>query len=190
MPELPSGCEIVSLVIALRSMGFPADKIEFADEYLEVDGELNGYLGSPYDYSGGCFPLGVVKLANSYLTKHGSFARGHDLSGSSFDSLKALTEAGYPVLLWTTYFIGQSWYEDGFEYNYDYYSYDGYDFVEGYDLEEGEPAWYEEEHCVVMFGVRGDKVLIADPLEGIYEREADAVASQYRQCGTMAMTVY
>ncbi len=203
-PELPSGCEIVSLIIALRSMGFPLEKTELADEYLEIDGELDGYLDSPYGDGGGCFPLGMVKLANTYLKAKDSLSRGHDLTGSSFESLEALADAGYPVLIWATLYLDDPWFEEGYYWYSDgYEDYDYYSGAEGsqassssdasegdWRTEELERGWYYDEHCVVMYGTKFGKVLIADPMEGLYELDADAVASVYKRCGSMAMVVY
>ena len=124
---LPAGCEIVSLTVALRSMGFDdADPIEIADEYIEYGGNPEKYYtGSPYEDGGG-FPPCIVTAANKWLKDHDGNATALDLTGSSFESLCELVKLGYPVLVWTT---------DGLAEPY------------------VGSSWYNPEHCVVLYGV-------------------------------------
>lgn len=49
---MPAGCEIVSLTVALRSLGYTADADEIATRYLAG----TGYIGSPYANGGGLPP--------------------------------------------------------------------------------------------------------------------------------------
>ena len=51
---MSGGCELVSLGIALESMGIDADLEKIADEFLDVDGHFaTGYSGSPYSQGAG-----------------------------------------------------------------------------------------------------------------------------------------
>ena len=128
---MPSGCEIIALTITLHCLGYDeAEEIEIADEYVEYGSdEATQFTGSPYS-SGGCFAPCIVDAANKWLKDNDSEGNAHayDLTGSSFESICALVELGYPVLVWTT---------DG--------------MVEpsvGSD-------WYQPEHCVVMYSLEG-----------------------------------
>ena len=169
--SLPGGCEIVSLVIVLDSMGIEATPEEIADDYLEVDDDyLNGYAGSPY-FAGGGFAAGIVKAANLFLKTNRVDAQAYDLTGSTFDSLLALTKCGYPVLVWTTMLLDEPY------------------FSVFQDDEDEANAWYDNEHCVVLYGMKDDVVLVSDPLEGLVERDAKTFADVFEMCGSRAALV-
>ena len=168
-PELPSGCEVVSLTIVLRAAGFELSKTEIADNYLVVNGSEWGFLTSPYEYNGGGFPPGIVDAANSYLAEQDTLLEAHDLTGSSFDAICALVDTGIPVCVWTTL--------DFNEPNYDY-------------ALGATETWFVNEHCVVLYGILGSEVLLANPLEGVQTVDAAQFARTYEQCGNMALAVY
>jgi uncharacterized protein YvpB len=166
MSILPSGCEIVSLSIALDSMGIGADPEELADNHLFVDGDYtSGYIASPYGESGGCLPAGLVQVGDSYLQAKGLSPRCHDLSGSGFEGLEALASLGYPVLVWTTL-------------NQDPPVFD-----------EGDSDWWINEHCVVMYACDDDTVYISDPIEGFVTCDRETFESVYEECGSYALYV-
>ena len=53
---LPSGCEPVSIALALRSLGFEIDPAGFIDAYVRLDPTWSDpalFLGSPYDVAAG-----------------------------------------------------------------------------------------------------------------------------------------
>ena len=165
---LDTGCEIISLSVALRSMGVEADPVDIADRYLDMNGNFaDGYVGNPYSGGGG-FPAGIVRMANAYLADMRPDLHAHDLTGNSFDTLVGLVQRGYPVLVWTTT-----------------------DFKEPYKSGtfQGEYEWYLNEHCVVLCGISGDNVLVNDSLEGLVERDAAQFADIFEKCGSMAMYV-
>ena len=168
-PELESGCEIAALTSALQAVGFNVTATEIADEYLVVDGDYEyGYLASPYTDYGGGFPPGIKKAANAYLRARHSAFRAHDLTGTSFDGLTAIVDAGYPVLVWTTL--------ENTEPNY--------------DAELGAiDSWYVNEHCVTMYALGNGTARVADPLKGLVEVSARELASAYEQCGRMALYI-
>jgi len=123
---LPAGCEIVALTVALRSMGYDkAEATKIADECVEYGGnQKTQYTGSPY-VDGLGFPPCIVDAANKWLKDNGGKAHAYNLTGSSFESLCALVELGYPVVIWTTEDMQEPYVEDD---------------------------WYRPEHCVVMYG--------------------------------------
>ena len=165
---LDSGCEIVSLCIALKSMGVEADPVAIAEDYIEFDSSIEeGFVGDPYS-GGGAFPSGVAKAANAYLSDRGLGLRAYDLTGNSFDVVLGMAERGYPVLVWTTMDMS-----DPLVLN----------------DEEEENQWYANEHCVVVYGVSEGQVLVSDPLEGLVERDAERFAELYGLCGSMALIV-
>ena len=168
--EMESGCEITALASALISYGFDVTATELADDYLIVDGDYEfGYLASPYTDFGGGFPPGVAQAANAYLEAQNSPLVAHVLSGSTFASLRALVQAGYPVLVWTT--LDQ--------------------MPPDYDEELGAiDDWYVNEHCMTVYEVTDDYVVANDPLQGIVELDADVFADVYEQCGSYALAIW
>lgn len=166
--EKVKACEPLSMTVVLNAFGFGLEAADFVDGYLEIDGDyVKGYAGSPYGLGAGFAP-GMVKAANAYLTERGSALRAHDLSGSSFDSLLALAEAGYPVAVWTTVALEQP--ESAGVY--------------------GGAEWFYNEHCVVLYGIQDGNVLVSDSLEGFVQRDADAFARIYETCGNRAAAIF
>ena len=165
---LDNGCEVVSLAIALRSMGIDADPLVIADDYLDYEGGMAaGYVGSPYEGGAG-FPAGIAKAANAYLSDSNLDYHAYELTGSSFNDIEELVRYGYPVLVWTTI-----------------------DFDEPYlwGFYDGDYEWYGNEHCVVVYGINGDNLLVSDPNEGLVKRDAQKFAEIYEKCGSMALVV-
>lgn len=165
-----AGCEPISLTIALRSLGFDITVDELFENYVTFDESWTDpscYLGSPYE-QGVALPQGIVNIANAYLQGQGSDMIAVDATGSAFEELLSLAESGVPVVIWTTmygnepHFSGES---------------------------VGGVPWYLNEHCVVMYGVEGDEVLISDPLSGLINRTASDFGWVYEQCGSMAVFI-
>ena len=166
---MAGGCELVSLSIVFDSMGFDIGLDEFVDEYLDIDGHFGtGYSGSPYSMGGG-YPPGIVTAANRYLASMNANVRAHNLTGLSMDELRTLVNAGYPVLVWSTMEL------------------DNPSFTDQYD---DEWEWYDNEHCVVVYGFERGTVLVSDPLEGFVVRDLDRFTDVYEQCGSMAVGIY
>ena len=166
---MSGGCELVSLGIVLESMGLDVDLDRIASDFLDVDGHFaTGYSGDPYSQGAG-YPPGIAAAANGYLESIGSTVHAHDLTGMSFDELKALVKQGYPVLVWSTM------------------EFEDPQFTGMFD---GEAEWYDNEHCVVFYGVSDGQALVSDPLDGLVTRDADRFASIYEQCGKMAVVLF
>lgn len=103
MPELPTGCEITALTMAVNYYGYPADKTVMASEYLPTasanryygtDGRLYGtdmneyFIGDPFTEGGIiCGPGAIVTAADGYLADTGSALRAYDITGSSPEEL-------------------------------------------------------------------------------------------------------
>lgn len=170
-PELPAGCESVALTIVLRAMGYELAPTEIADAYLPIDATggdyVHAYAGDPRS-SGGALAPALVTTANAYLTSHGAPATARNLTGTSFADVLAKVEAGIPILVWTTSDQAAPRYSG--------------------EVREGFP-WYFNEHCVVLYGIDGDRVLVSDPIDGLIARDAAAFQSLYETCGSMAVAV-
>lgn len=169
MEELQGGCEVASLTIVLDSMGFDVDSHTIADEYLSYEeGDMvNGFAGDPY-YYGSAFPPVITDAADAFLEANESPYRALDLTGASFEELAAWVEKGYPVLVWSTMYLGEP-------------------DMTGIMAESYE--WYNNEHCVVLYGLEGETALVSDPLEGLVERDAQEFARIFEDCGNMAIVI-
>lgn len=166
---MDGGCEIVSLGIALESMGIDADLDSIVRDYLDLNGSYaTGYSGSPYSVGAG-YPAGIVEAANEYLGELSSTYSAHDLTGSSFDDLKQIVERGYPVLVWTTMGCAEPHFTG---------------------ITDHKVEWYSNEHCVVMYGFDGPSVLASDPIDGLVERDEKRFRHVYDACGNMALAIY
>lgn len=159
-PELPTGCEAIALTMALNALGEALNKTEIAEKYLEYDDNyVIGYAGDPFSDDGaGIWPPGMVKTVENYVKDTGAHVYAQDTSKHDLTDLCKLVEAGCPVLIWTTYYIGEPMYtDDGLEYDGEYY------------------MWYDNEHCVTLcgFDTSDGTVEIADPLQGIVTVDAE-----------------
>ncbi len=166
--DLPSGCEIIALAVCLNSMGFSVTPTEIADSYLDTsDADQETYLGSPYE-DGGCLPPAIVQTTAAFSAGKAQKAYALDITGTSMQDLIALTNLGYPVLTWTTEGI-----------------------IDPYDFEyiSDEWTWYYPEHCVALYGVNGDNVLVSDSMYGLMEYDAGQFAEVYGECGSMAVVI-
>ena len=133
MPELPTGCEITALTMAVNYYGYPADKTVMASEYLPTasanryygaDGRLYGtdmneyFIGDPFTEGGIiCGTGAIVTAADGYLADTGSALRAYDITGSSLEELYRRVRNGQPVVVWVTISMAdrraaQGWYTE------------------------------------------------------------------------------
>lgn len=188
-PELPTGCEAVSLTMLLNHYGYNIDKITLCRKYLPkrdfwyVNGERYGadfmieFAGNP-ESSGsyGCYPPCIVKTVENYFAAVGSNDYAVDLTGTSLDTLFAqYIEKDTPVLIWITYdnlhdpVKGRSW-----------------------KTKDGKTVtWTSKEHCVVLTGFDRDKklVYVSDPLVGNTTYPLDRLEKIYNVMGKNAVQV-
>ncbi len=168
MPELPTGCEITAMTMALQYYGYDVDKTTMAAEYLPTvsanryfgeDGRLYGsdlrkyFVGNPFTQAGYiCGPEAILTAANAYLQDAGSSMQAVDKSGAAPEELYAFVSEDTPVVVWITIDMAnrntpQGWYtEDG-------------TYVD----------WSTNDHGAVLIGYSEDTVTIADPISGIVE---------------------
>lgn len=172
MPELPTGCEITAMTMALNYYGFNADKVTMATQYLPVvaadfyygsDGKLYGpdlnsyFVGDPTTEGGYvCGTEAIVRGANSYLEGQNSSLRAVDKTGISIDELYSLVDKNIPVVVWVTISMNdraevQGWYTESGNY------------VE----------WSTNDHGAVLIGYTEDSVTIADPISGMVNYSRD-----------------
>lgn len=178
-PELPTGCEITAMTMALNYSGCPADKYTMATEYLPCtsylieygdDGNLYGpspeeyFIGDPtsvYGYVCGTTP--IVTAANNYLKDIKSKLKAIDITGSTAKELYELVDKGYPIVVWVTI-----------------------NMVERTDVEiwtatDGKQYdWCMDDHAAVLIGYSTDTVTIADPISGFVEYSKESFETVFK----------
>nr|WP_162156357.1 C39 family peptidase [[Eubacterium] cellulosolvens] len=176
LPELPTGCEAVSLTIVLRYLGFSPDKTTIAEKYLPYGSNMAcSYVGSPFSEEGaGIYPPGIVIAANDYLEDQKSGLKAEDISGASMDELYGYIDQGLPVMVW------HSMYMTPVEIEGESSTFKGKTY-----------PWFITEHCVVLCGYdkNSGTVTVSDPLEGMMTRDAAAFEQIYQDIGQYAVVV-
>lgn len=186
-PQLPNGCEVTSLAMALACAGYPVDKMALYRDYLPKAGFYyqgavrygpdpeEFYVGNAASQSGGwyCFERPVVRAANDWLADCGSDIRAVAVSGLSQEELDVYVKTGRPVIVWVTLnyaaprFCNASWrLADGTLYR---------------------P--YSNLHCVLLTGVSEGQYQIADPIKGLCTVSRDVFWSSFSAMGCRAVVV-
>ncbi len=177
-PELPTGCEVVSLTMLINRLGYSVDKEYMADECLVYgDSYVTSYSGDPYTENGsGIYPPGIVRTVQEFAKKRSADVDAVDLTGTSLEDLYKLIENGYPVMIWTTLRMEYPNYDDDFYFE----EYNGIKY-----------PWYINEHCVVMTGYDKENgtVILNDPLYGQITRDIDIFEEVYDDIGRFSLTV-
>lgn len=182
-PELPTGCEITALTMALNYYGYNADKTTMAtvylptapaDMYYDENGIMHGedlnnyFIGDPQTVSGYvCGTNAIIAAADNYLSDAGSSLTAKDISGYSPDELYELVSEDIPVVVWITIYMQER------SETYGWYTDEG-SYVE----------WSHSDHCGVLVGYTDDTVIIADPLSGRTEYSRSDFESVYVSRGS------
>ena len=163
-PELPNGCEVTSMAMALGAAGCPVDKLTLysylpRESITERGGQRFGpdpekaYAGDADELTGGwyCFEEPMIQAADRWLDHCGSGLRARSVTGLSKTVLDRYARDQIPLVVWVTL---------------DYASPQRSDFT--WLLEDGTMYWpYRNLHCVVLTGAEGGQYWVADPLAGI-----------------------
>lgn len=180
-PELPTGCEITSLTMALNYAGYAVDKLTMADEYLirsepylTTFGEA--FVGSPHDPTAwGCYAPVIVETAENYIAAQKGTETVQNLTGCSLKTLLAEVANGTPVIVWAT--IGMT---NNVEERYYWTTPDGDDAV-----------FLVNEHCVLLCGydLNANTVTVCDPLEGLVSYEMTMFENRYELTYQQAVVI-
>ncbi|MGI6176390.1 MAG: C39 family peptidase [Christensenellales bacterium] len=158
-PELPAGCEITSLAIALNYVGpYNAGRMLLAEKYLKTGpvGSTDyrkAYVGNPKDRTGhGCYAPVIVDAAQRFIEDVGGTEKVVDLSGCDAWELYETVAEGHPVIVWATIDLREpstsaTW------------------IIDGEAL-----TWVYPLHCMVLVGydLEADTVTMCDPLKPGY----------------------
>ena len=178
MPELPTGCEVTALTMALRFYGYDVSKTEMAGHYLPTeypyltygsDGTLFGldlnqvFVGDPFSDGGyTCGTSAILTAANDYLAEQGNDHTAVDLTGSTPEKLYALVAQDTPIVVWVTIgmtdrYTSQGWYTESGEY----------------------VDWSTNDHGAVLIGFTEETVTIADPISRLMEYDRQQFESVF-----------
>ncbi len=155
-PELPEGCEVTSLAILLKHLGFDITHTYLADNYLEQGevGKTDFYeknLGNPREEgkSWGCYAPVIVKTANKYLYDMESYYRAYDYTGYDVSELYHQLSMGHPAIVWVTMNFAEPYLKSPWK------------------IGEKTFWWKYPLHCVVISGYdfENGTVTITDPLK-------------------------
>ena len=179
----PTGCESVSSVMLLQTLGFDISVDEFIRDHLPMQpmGEGTGpdpdqyFAGSPYDPdSFGCYPGVIVKALNSYFDKAKSgrpdkcFSAQDATGVPTQQLLEEQIDRGLPVLYWCCIDLKPS--------------YEG----PAWTLPDGTQfLWTSNEHCMLLVGYDTDRdtLIFNDPWDGhgVVDYDRKLVLQRHRE---------
>ena len=188
-PELPTGCECVSLAILLNHLGYFVDKVTLARNYLPkmdfywYNGVYYGadfhttFAGNPESsHSYGCYAPCIITTANRFFDDNGYNAKAVDITGGDFDALlDNYINNDTPVLIWIT--------SNNLHVS---------KLTSIWTTPTGETVqWRAYEHCVVLTGYDKEKSLIyvSDPLVGNTSYDYETLKKRYVELGQQAVFI-
>ena len=186
-PQLPNGCEVTSLAMALASAGWPVDKMDLYQDYLPKAGFYyqgsmrygpdpeDFYVGDAASRSGGwyCFEGPIAQAGNAWLTDCGSDLRAVSVTGLSQGELDVYAGAGIPVVVWVT-----------LDYAAPRSSSSVWRLADGTVYRP-----YSNLHCVLLTGLSGDRYQIADPINGMCTVDRDTFWGSFSAMGSRAVVI-
>lgn len=176
-PDLPTGCEVTALSMAIGAEGFDVNPVMLAKDYLRYSRTDmgKGFVGNPFqEDGGGIFPPGLAGSANDYFEEQGSDLVATNITGACLEELLNYVGAGCPAVVWVTlYYEEPDWVDDGSE-------------VDGISYQ-----WYSNEHCVAIKGydLEDGLIFIGDPSEGWVEMDLEEFRDLYDEIGRYAMVI-
>ena len=186
-PELPNGCEIVSLTAILNYYGYNVSKTIMADQYLPKqafrlkDSKIYGpnpyeaYPGNPRSKKIGWYSFAppIVEAADRYLATQTNKMKATNISGSSKEEILSLLNHGVPVVVWVTLDLSKPTLNAHWYLN---------------DIGQYYKA-YTNLHVVVLNGYKEDVVHVMNPLKGQVEYNMEAFFKSYDEMGKHAVVL-
>ncbi len=186
-PELPNGCEIVSLTAVLNYYGYNVSKTAMADYYLPKqafswkNGKRYGpdpykaYAGNPRSASSGWYSFAppIVKAADNYMATQKNKMKAKDISGSSEKDILAYLNKGVPVVIWVTLDLSKP------STNGHWYLSDSGKYYKA----------YTNLHAVVLKGYKDGIVSVMNPLKGQVTHKQDEFFKSYEELGKHALVL-
>lgn len=178
MPEYPTGCELISLTMALSYITQEqVDTDILIDDYLTMSPNdfVNSFMGDPRSESGGgCYPPFIAKCANEYLTDIHLHLQAEDVSGITRQEIFDYIDSGFPVIIWSTMYMEAPQMQN--------------QIIETKDKTY---QWYISEHCVLIKGYNTERnvFVINDPLIGETEQDIDKFMEISDYIGNLAVVI-
>ena len=186
-PELPNGCEIVSLTAVLNYYGYNVSKTTMADDYLPKqafswkNGKRYGpdpykaYAGNPRSASSGWYSFAppIVKAAENYMATQTNKMKAKDISGSSEKEILSYLNKGVPVVIWVTLDLSKP------STNGHWYLSDSGKYYKA----------YTNLHAVVLKGYKDGIVSVMNPLKGQVTYKQDEFFKSYEELGKHALVL-
>lgn len=186
-PELPNGCEIVSLTAVLNYYGYNVSKTTMADKYLPKqafswkNGKRYGpdpykaYAGNPRSATGGWYSFAppIVKAAENYMATQTNKMKAKNISGSSQKEILTYLNKGVPVVIWVTLDLSRP------ALNGQWYLSDTGKYYKA----------YTNLHAVVLTGYKGGIVSVMNPLKGQVTHKLNALFKSYEELGKHALVL-
>lgn len=184
-PELPNGCEIVSLTAILNYYGYTVSKTTMADNYLPKQAfswkqgkrfgpdPYKAYAGNPRSKTSGWYSFAppIVKASDNYMAKQKNKMKAKDISGSSKEELISYLNNGVPIVVWVTLDLSKP------TLNSHWYLSDTGKYYKA----------YTNLHAVVLNGYKEGKVQVMNPLKGQVEYNLNAFFKSYEEMGKHAL---
>ncbi|MCM1523618.1 MAG: C39 family peptidase [Ruminococcus sp.] len=183
-PELPTGCEAVSLTMLLGHIGFDADKLTVADDYLPKGDYRKAdfgkvFVGDPHERSAyGCTAAVICETAEKYLADNDPDRRFRvrNVTGASPAVLYGFLDSRIPVIVWASIDMGEITESS----------------VIWRDSESGELVfWPGNEHCLLLTGydMTEGLVYVNDPLRGKTSYGMELFEKRYEQMERNAVII-
>ncbi len=184
-PKYPTGCEVVSAVMALQYVGEKITVENFIDNCMERSSKFywqdGRYYGpSPYEYflgdprsenSYGCMAPVIKKALIHYFS---SDERVVDTTGTDLPTLcKSYIDEGIPIIVWAS--IGMVKITDG----------------PSWTLPDGTKyTWPSNEHSLLLVGYDANKYYFNDPYTGkLVSYARSVVEDRYERLGKQSLVV-
>ncbi|MBQ8696974.1 MAG: C39 family peptidase [Clostridia bacterium] len=175
-PELPNGCEVTSLCMALNYHGYKISKMKLKEGYLPI-GTENIYeynIGDPAERKGsyGCYSPVIKRTADAYYADKGIERTATDLTHCNIEELYYQVSQGDPVIVWATQYM------DVRPYNIVSWEIDGLTF-----------NWKAPLHCMLLTGYDMEEgtVTLTDPIYGVITHEMELFETRWHQMGEQAV---
>lgn len=187
-PELPNGCEITTLAILLKSMGYDVDKMDLYLNYLpkveliKEDGKYYGfspekmYIGDARQADKGwyCYEDAIIAAADLFFTRKHLENQVEKVSDLKQNDLDTLVKKGKPVMVWTTL---------------DYSPITKSNRIQWLIGKGQSYTPNSNQHCVLIYGASDSDYFIADPISGWKTINKERFIKSFESLGSRAITV-
>ncbi len=179
LPTYPTGCEIISAIMALNYYGYNITPPSFIAGYLEMGNQdlfdpYKCFGGTPYSWDGmGCYVPVVEKATNLYLSEQKAKHKATAMYDKTIDELCAeYIDNGVPVLIYATVDMKKPHISREMEIN-------------GKLIQ-----WISPMHCLLLIGYDDSHYIFNDPCRQANNYfDKDSVIAAYLAQGAQSMVI-